>query len=351
MAVASSAAHEECPYCGTAIAKTKVAEVSAKIRAEEQRRESKATAKYEDALKEAKEKIVQAEIDRAAFDLKLKQSVDNATAAARKAADGEFVKKLADELARAREVTKLEADRQMLKLATEASREKEELQKKLAEMQRKLEAKGTRDAAADIDVYEQLRAAFIEKGDRVVPVQEGETGATIIHEVMHKGALCARILIDAKLRKNLQPAYTKNLHDEMVSSRADCALLATVVFAKDQPEMSEQNGVLLVHPARVVALVTILRRSLIKLFQARLSTDERDKKMGKLFKFVTSEACKKKLAEPGRLAGDLLDLDVEELNAHQRMWQKRGDIERKIQSVMVDVIEDIDAIVEGSDDA
>ena len=29
------------------------------------------------------------------------------------------------------------------------------------------------------------------------------------------------------------------------------------------------------------------------------------------------------------------------------MWQKRGDIERKIQSVMTDVLDDIDAIVDG----
>ena len=76
-----AAAHEECPYCGTAIAKTKVAETTAKIRAEEQRREARANEKYEVALKEAKEKIAQADIDRAAFDLKLKQSVEAATAA------------------------------------------------------------------------------------------------------------------------------------------------------------------------------------------------------------------------------------------------------------------------------
>lgn len=345
-----AAAHEECPYCGTAIAKTKVAETTAKIRAEEQRREAKSNAKHEEALKDLKEKIAQADIDRAAFDLKLKQSVEAATAATRKAADAEYVKKLGEELARAREVTKLENDNKMLKLTADANREKEEMQRKLAELQRKLDAKGGKDLGVEIDVYNQLRHVFLEKGDRVVSVQEGETGATIIHEVMHKGALCARILIDAKQRKNLQPSYTKNLHDEMVSSKADVALLATVVFSKDQPELSEQNGVILVSPLRVVALVTMLRRSLIKLHQAKLSTEEHQNKKAKLFKFITSEACKKKLEEPGRLASDLLQLDADELTAHQRMWQKRGEIERKIQGVMADVIEDIDAIVEGSDD-
>jgi hypothetical protein len=140
-----------------------------------------------------------------------------------------------------------------------------------------------------------------------------------------------------------------NLHDEMVSSNAECALLATVVFSKELTELSEQNGVLLVHPARVVNMVTILRRSLIKLFLAKLSTDEKEKKRARLYKFVTSEGCRKKLEEPGRLAGDLLELDVEELTAHQRVWQKRGDIERKIQSVMTDVLDDLDAIVDGTD--
>ena len=110
------------------------------------------------------------------------------------------------------------------------------------------------------------------------------------------------------------------------------------------------NGILLVHPSRVVAMVTILRRSLIKLFQAKLSTDEREQKKAKLYKFVTSEACRKKLEEPSRLAGDLLQLDIDELSAHQRVWQKRGELERKNQGVMADVMEDIDAIVDGTDD-
>jgi len=353
MAVAQQA-HEECPYCGSAIAKMKLAEVSARIRSEESRRMASAEVavrtKYESLLRDALEKIEEAKVERAAFDLKLRQSVDAAASAARKAADEENAKRLADEVKRAGELLKLEYEKEALKQATDSSREKDELMKKLNEMQRKLDAKAGRDAGADIDVIEELRAAFLEKGDRIVPMAVGDAGATIIHDVMYKGVHCARILIDAKIRRNFQPSYVKNLYDEVVTSKADCALLATVVFGKDQPELSEMNGVLLVHPSRVVAMVTILRRSLIKLFTAKLSTDERDKKKAKLYKFVTSEACRKKLEEPGRLARDLLQLDADELTAHQRMWQKRGDIERKIQSVMTDVIDEIDAVVDGTDD-
>ena len=350
-----AAAHEECPYCGTAIAKTKVAEVTARIRGEEQRRlatvEMQAREKYEAQLKEAHEKIAQANVERAAFELKLKQAVDTATATARKAADDEHAKKLADELARAREVIKLDYDKQMLKYAADANKEKEELAKKVTELQRKLDAKGARDEAADIDIYEELRAAFADSGDRIVRMPEDAGGATIVHEVMYKGALCARILIDGKIRGgNFQTAYATKLHDEMVASRADYALLATIAFPKDQHDLCEHNGVLLVHPTRVVALLTILRRSLVKMFQAKLSTNEREQKVTKLYKFVTSEACRKKLAEPGRLADALLKLDVAELQAHEAMWKKRGELERKIQSVMTDVIDDIDAIVDGTDE-
>lgn len=348
-----AAAHEECPYCGTAIAKTKVAEVTARIRGEEQRRlasaETQVREKYDAQLKDAQEKIAQANVERAAFELKLKQAVDIAAAAARKTADEEHAKKLADEIARAREVLKVDFDKQMLKQAADASKEKDELAKKVAELQRKLDAKGARDVGVDIDVYEELRAAFGANGDRIVRMAEDAGGASIVYEVMYKGSPCARILIDAKLRGNFQTPYATKLHDEMVSSKADYALLATVAFPKDQHELCEQNGVLLVHPARVVALVTILRRSLVKMFQAKLSTNEREQKVAKLYTFVTSEACRKKLAEPGQLAAALLKLDEDELAAHERTWKKRGEIERKIQSVMADVIDDIDAIVDGTD--
>lgn len=345
-----AAAHEECPYCGTAIAKTKVAEVTARIRAEEQRRETQLREQHEAALEDAQKKIAQANVERATFDLKLEQAVETATATARKAADEEHAKKLADQITRAREVLKVDFDKQMLEQVADASREKDELVKKLNEMQRKLDAKGARDEGADIDVYEQLREAFADNGDRIVRVPEAETGATVIYEVMYKGTLCARILIDAKLRKNFQPSYATKLHDEMVSSKAHYALLATVAFPKDQHELCDHDGVLLVHPARVVALVTILRRTLVKMFQAKLSTTEREQKAAKLYKFVTSEACRTKLAEPGRIADALLKLDVDEVAWHKRQWDKRGELERKVQSVMTGVIDDIDAILDGTDD-
>jgi len=350
----AAAAHDECPYCGTAIAKAKVAEVTARIRGEEQRRiavaETQAREKFETQLKEAHEKIAQATADRATFDLKLKQAVEAATASAKKLADEENAKKLADELTRAREVLKLDYDKQLVKQAGDAAKEKDDLSKKVAELQRKLDAKGTRDDGGDVDVYEELRAAFVDKGDRVVRMAEDAGGATIIHEVMYKGVPCARILIDGKLRRNFQASYATNLHDEMVSTNAEYALLATVAFPKDHHDLCEQGGVLLVHPARVVALVTILRRSLVKMHQAKLSTTERENKKATLYKFVTSEACRKKLAEPGRLAEALLKLDVDELAAHERMWEKRGELEKKIQAVMTDVIDDIDAIVDGIDE-
>jgi hypothetical protein len=342
-------AHEECPYCGTAIAQAKVAEVHARIHSEEQRRMAEARSKFETELKDTREKLEQANIERAAFDLKLKQAVDAAATAARKSAEEAAAKKAADDLAHAREVLKLDYDKQLLKLTADASRDKDELAKKVAELQRKLDAKGTHEVS-DIDIYEELRVAFADKGDRIVRIPEGESGATVIYEVMYKGATCARILIDGKIRRNFQSPYATKLHDEMVESEADYALLATVAFPKDQHELCEHNDVLLVHPARVVSLVTILRRSLVKMHQAKLSTTERAQKKAKLYELVTSEACRKKLAEPSRLAGALLQLDVEETAAHRRMWEKRGELERKIQTVMTDVIDEIDAILDGDGD-
>ena len=351
MAVAT--AHEQCPYCGSTIAQAKAAEVQARIRAEEQRRvaaaEAGTRAKFEAELKDARERLELANVERAAFDLKLSQAVESGATAARKLAEEQAAKKAAEDLAHAREVLKLDYDKQMLKLAADASREKDDLAKKVAELQRKLDAKGTRDEGADVDVYEELRAAFADAGDRIVRVPEGEGGATVIYEVVYKGATCARILIDGKIRRNFQSTYATKLYDEMVESEADYAVLATVAFPKDQHELCEQNGVLLVHPARVVPLVTILRRSLVKMHQAKLSTTERAQKKAKLYDFVTSEACRKKLAEPGRLAGALLQLDVEETAAHRRIWEKRGELERKIQTVMTDVVDEIDAIVDGAD--
>ena len=105
---------------------------------------------------------------------------------------------------------------------------------------------------------------------------------------------------------------------------------------------------LVVHPARVVEIVRIIRQSMVTLFQAKATTEQRGEKKSQLYDFITSSSGRQKLQETGTLAKQLQELQVLEKKEHDNMWKKRGEIERKIQKLSEGLVDEIDDIVGGS---
>lgn len=335
MAVAT--AHEQCPWCGSAITRAKFVEVEARIRTEEKRRldaaEADVRAQFDRMLRDVNEQLQRANTERAAIELKLKEATESAAA------------KLSDEVARIKELIKIDFDRQML----EQLEEKERLAKKAAELERELAAKTGREGLSTIDVYEELRRAFDKTGDKIVRTPKGDGGADVICQVTYNGAVCGKILVDTRPRKNWQPSYATKLRDEMVTSNADHAIIARIVRPKDQSDLCEQDGVLLAHPSLVVGVVATLRPQVIATHRAKLSTEKRAEKKTKLYEFVTSAAFRQKLGEPARIAAALAEIDVEEKTKFDAILKKRALVIKKLEHVAADLAGEIAELLEGDD--
>jgi len=95
----------------------------------------------------------------------------------------------------------------------------------------------------------------------------------------------------------------------------------------------------------------VLRKTLIAMHVAKLSDAERADKLDRLFKFITSPAFKRKLAEASDLAGEVLDIDVQEKRAHDLVWRKRGTVLTRIRNVLRDIDTDVSAIIEAKTEA
>jgi hypothetical protein len=345
IANATAIAREQCPWCGSVITHEKFLEVQGRIRAEEKKQhETIATemhAKYQDQLREQDEKLQKANTERAALEIKHRQDLESTAAAAKKAAEDAATQKAAVDLNRAREVLDAKHQEELLSVKADAAKSLDEVLKKLAE----LEAKSGQAEQA-IDVLEALRMAFDD--DRIIPVPPETGAATIIIEVKLKNAVCGKILIDARARKAWQTNFAKKLHDEMIEAGGDHAIVATLKLPSDEDQICEHTGVLVVHPARVVEIVRILRRSMVKMFQVKATTEQRTEKKSKLYDFITSTSGRQRLTETGSLAKQLQELHVQEKREHDKMWKKRGEIERKIEKVSEALVDDIEEIVGGS---
>jgi len=219
------------------------------------------------------------------------------------------------------------------------------LQSDLLDMQRKLEGKTANELGegSEIDLFEELRGAF--EGDRIRRVGKGINGADVIHEVVHNGRVCGKIIYDSKNRDSWQNGFATKLHADKLAEKADHAVLSSNKFPKGAQQLHLQDGVIVASPARILALAELLRRQILQTHQLRISGDAREHKSEALYAFITSERCKQLLDSIDAQAGKMLELDTTEEKAHRLTWERRNKLIQSVKKVQGDLTFEIDRII------
>jgi|SRR5581483_11758073 len=356
---------ERCPWCDSPITRTKFLEIERRIRVEEHKKAQTLTAslheKFRKDVADARQAAAKEAREAAAKQMaKMAAEKDAAVEQAKKlkaqeeklreqlAADAE--RKQQAELAKQRQLLQREHDRALLKLRADFTRDKEATQKKVTDLERQLQKRTAHELGdgAEIDLFDALRDSF--PGDHVTRVQKGEAGADIHHEVFHKGQSCGLIVIDSKNRKAWQNTFVTKLRQDQVNAQAHHAILATTAFPAGEKELCIRDRVIIVTPARTVFISQLLRSSLVRMHIQGLSMKERTAKMGRLYTYMTSEACAQRFREATKLTDDLLAVDVQETKDHQNVWAKRGRMMTRLKGTLRELDAEIAAIIEGAGD-
>jgi hypothetical protein len=355
---AVAAARSEAKAQAEAAATARLAEMQARLAQAEQARAKQAAA-AEQALASARsEAAVQARAQAEAAALARLADIQMRLAQAEQAhADA------AGQVAALKAEQQAAVERRVAEIAETLTRQKEDLQRdkeaailaekhkvlkltsELADLQRKLEGKSAHELGegSEIDLYEQLRSAF--EGDRIQRVPKGVNGADVIHEVVHNGRTCGKIVYDAKNRDAWQNNFAVKLNADKLAQGADHAILSSNKFPRDKREIHLQDGVIVAAPPRVPAIVEILRDQLIRLNELRVSNEQRDSKTEDLYTFIISEHCRQLIGQVENQAGRMLDLDAKELEAHRRVWDQRKKLIHAVQKARSDLSFEIDRII------
>jgi hypothetical protein len=350
---------DRCPWCDQPISHDKFEEIRQRMTAEErqrladmadrfQREKADAEARARDEAKAAAEAAMATRLTE--FQARLAQEQAARTAAqdemaALKADQQAVVEKRVAEMQEtvARQKEDLQREKEAAVLAEKAKVLK--LTSELADLQRKLEGKSAHELGegSEIDLYEQLRSAFA--GDRIQRVPKGVNGADVIHEVVHNGRVCGKIVYDAKNRDAWQNGFATKLKADKLAQGADYAILSSNKFPKDKAHIHSQDGVIVAAPARVPAIVEILRDQLVRMHELRVSNEERGSKTEALYIFITSEHCRQLIEQVEAQAGKMLDLDSKEQEAHRRLWDQRKKLINSVQKARSDLSFEIDRII------
>ena len=353
------AAGERCPTCDQPIAQDIARQIEARQR--EQQAAALQQAKAEaDAIANkriaAERQTIQAQAEQAALaklaDIQAelmqarqaKTSADQQMAALKAEQNAAIEKRVAEiqeGLLRQKEDVQREKEAQVLAEKAKVLK----LQSELADMQRKLEGKTANELGegSEIDLFEQLKATF--EGDRIQRVGKGVNGADVIHEVIHNGRVCGRIVYDAKNRNAWQNEFVTKLRADKIAHGADHAILSSNKFPKDKAHVHYQDGVIVAQPARVAAIVQLLRDQVVRMHELRISKEGREQKSIEIYAFITSEQCKQLLDQVETQAGRMLDLDTKEQEAHRRLWDARKKLINSVQKARSDLVFEIDRII------
>jgi hypothetical protein len=232
---------------------------------------------------------------------------------------------------------------------TKAYAERMTLDAQLADLQRKLQRKTANELGepAEVDLFEALKAAF--PGDRVRRVSRGQRGPDVVVEVIERGSLVGKIVVDAKNHRKWMHSFTRKLRGDQLAEGADFAILSSSVFPAGAQQLHIQDHVIVANPARVIVLMHLLRRQLIQNNVFKLSTEARNEKADKLYSFITSRAGGDLLGRIVKLTEEMTDLDRTETAAHQKVWTKRSDLIRAVQDIHDEFSAAVSRIISGSE--
>ena len=261
----------------------------------------------------------------------------------------EHEEQLSERIAETREA--LERDKAEALVAAKAASDAEtrKLTDKLVTMQRQLEKQRAVELGegAEVKLFDDLKAAF--PSDNIRRVQRGASGADILHTVIHNGQDCGTIVYDSKNTGAWRNDYIAKLISDQTVAKADHAILSTLKFPAGASQLEVRDGVVVVNPARAVAIAGIIRRHMLQVRTLRLSKADRMKKMAAMYDFVTSERCTHLLERVESESGKLLDLQTAEIKAHENHWKKEGHLLRSIQKVKAELDVEFDSIIGACD--
>lgn len=174
-----------------------------------------------------------------------------------------------------------------------AMKEKDQLLDKMAaqlnELQRKIEQGSVQSQgeAQEIELEKLLAASF--PVDEICEVPNGVEGGDCLQRVRNNiGKECGLILYESKRTKTFGKDWIEKLKADMRNAKADVAILVTEVRPKDMPEFGNKDGILICTFNEVRPLAALVRESIIRLSEARISQENRGEKMQVLYNYLTS---------------------------------------------------------------
>ena len=223
---------------------------------------------------------------------------------------------------------------QEFQLRTRELEKQIEDQKKLVdEMKRKAE-QGSMQLQGEVQeliLEELLRNTF--PFDKVEEVGKGVRGADCIQTVRNQfGIETGKIIYESKRTKDFSNDWIEKLKADMRTLGADVAIIVTQTLPKDMQQFGEKDGVYICTYIEVRSVALLLRNTILKLFDAKKSQENKGDKMVMLYDYLTNNEFNEqwKAIREGFMS---MKLSIQkERDAMEKLWKAR---EKQLEKVLL----------------
>ena len=196
----------------------------------------------------------------------------------------------------------------------------EVMQKKVAELQQKIEQGSTQiqGEVQEEDLKTRLRMAF--PRDTIEDVGKGITGADLT-QTLDGGA--GVILWESKRTKSFSQGWLPKLREDGRAARADVLVLASQALPADVDGFGCQDSVWMCAPRYAVPLAAVLRETLLSVARERRAVEGQETRAVTVYRYVTGAQFRRRVESLVEAFSSMKDdLDAER-RALAKAWAKR----------------------------
>lgn len=176
-------------------------------------------------------------------------------------------------------------------------------------------------------LIKELEKMFGPEGDKF---EHTGKGGDIVHHILFDGADIGIIVYECKRVKKWDKAYLLQTLRAKEKRRANYGILVTNTMKKGTQGFSIEKGVIIVHPAGVLALVGMLREQIKKMASMKLSQKEREKAIKLTLEYIEGPEFNNSLGALISESKNLYDELKSEVNMHWSIWKKRYEHYKRI---------------------
>ncbi len=171
-------------------------------------------------------------------------------------------------------------------------------------------------------------------------------GGDIIHHVFFNKVEVGRIVYELKKVSAFNPVHISQAYEAKQKRNADYAILVTnAKRRKEDFGFSVQSGVIIIHPAGALVLISIVRDQIISISKLKLTGEKRSQAVNAVLEYVQGPAFKNGIESIILDTVELYNRLKKEVKDHINSWESRLDKYRnihthanKIGSKVVDIL-------------